>query len=795
MDAESGEPLPGANISITGTALGAATNLEGKFKIERVPVGQYTLNISYMGYENATRDIRVDLDETTKIEVELSYKVIEGESVVVTALLQGQVEAINKQLSSNTIVNIVSKDKIEELPDQNAAESLARMPGISVQRDAGEAQKVVVRGLAPKFNAITVNGERIPATDSEDRSVDLSMVSSDLLAGIEVFKSLTPDKDGDAVGGTINFVIKKARPGFRGNTRLQYGYNDHENEYGQYKGSFSASNRFFDDKLGVVATGNIQRANRSSDLLDASYLFSREQRQGEDRALIQVADLNLGDRLETRDRYGASLTFDYDLGEGTLLLSSFFGRTERDELRRRKRYRVDAARVEYELRDREINTNLLTNSLSGSHSFGGLLLDWRGSFSQTSRKMPFSHNVEFRELAAFRADLIDDQGPELIPMGAKNNLEETFFKESAFDKSDVTDRDLTAQVDLKAPYRFGNNLAGYLKFGGKIRDKNRDRDNSRQWTSHFGINDLAKELPEGTYTLTDDRNIAISNFIKDGASIDDFLDEQYEFGPVLDLQAINEFGQTYREYNSLYVPDPIFDLDDYKADEQVNAAYLMTEVNFGKHFMLLPGFRFEHTENNYQSIFGDPSLNEDGELVGSFQDTTGGQSYSEFLPMLHFRIKPASWGDLRLAVTRTLSRPDYFNLVPWQNINRSEFFIEQGNPNLKHTKVWNYDAYLSFYNNLGLFTVGAFYKEVEDIDYLSVIRLNEGPFRGYELTQPINAEGISKVKGIELELQTNLSLLPSPLDGIVLDANMSLISSETFFPFFEIGPRSPEGSG
>ncbi len=807
-EANSGIPLPGANVAIKGTALGTATNLEGEYTISRVPPGSYTLIVSYIGYEKAEVSVRVVAEEVTRHNFELKSAVVEGEEVVVTALLQGQAGAINKQLSSNTIVNVVSKDKIEDLPDQNAAESLGRLPGIAIQREAGEGTKVSVRGLSPRFNSITINGERIPATGTfessasgrvtDDRSVDLSMISSDLLEGIEVFKALTPDKDADAVGGTINFVLRKARPGFKGNARFQYGYNDHETDFGQYKGTFSASNRFLKNQLGVVATGSIQSANRSSDLLDASYTFKREMREGEERALIGVANLNLGDRLETRERLGASLTFDYEIGEnGSLLLSSFWGRTERDELRRRKRYRVEAARTEYDLRDREINTVLFTNSLSGEYDFGALKMDWRGSFSRTRQELPFSHFARFRELAAFRGDLVEDQGPEFIPLGAKNNLDETFFKESAFDSTSVTDRDLTAQIDFKVPYSLGDDIVGHFKFGGKVRDKDRDRDNQRFWTSFFGINDLAEELPDGMFELTDERKIAMSNFLNPNASVDDFLDGQYEFGPVLDLQAVNNFGRQFRNYQfsgggNLFVRDPLVDLDDYEAGEQVLATYLLTELNLGRHLMLLPGFRIEKTRTDYRSIFGDPSTNEDGQIVGALTDTTGGQDYTEFLPMAHLRVKPASWFDLRFAVTRSISRPDYFNLVPWQRILEAEFTIDQGNPTLEHTKVWNYDAYLSFYSRMGLFTVGAFYKEVEDIDYLRTTRLTEGEFRGFQLTEPINAEGLSKVRGIELDLQTNLSLLPSPFDGIVIGAILSFIDSETFFPLFEIGPRSPD---
>ena len=178
-DSQSGEPLPGASVQIIGTSLGTATNLEGRYSINAIQAGQQKVRISYIGYQTLEVVVQIERSQTTTLNAELEFGVIEGEEIIVTAQAAGQVAAINQQLTSNTITNVVSAERIQELPDQNAAESVGRLPGISIERDAGEGQKVIIRGLSPKFNAITVNGERIPSTDGDDRSVDLSMISPD----------------------------------------------------------------------------------------------------------------------------------------------------------------------------------------------------------------------------------------------------------------------------------------------------------------------------------------------------------------------------------------------------------------------------------------------------------------------------------------------------------------------------------------------------------------------------------------------------------------------------------------
>ena len=215
------EPLIGANIYVMGTSLGTASNDEGRYTIVNVAPGDYTLKISYIGYESKEFAITVAANERITQDFELDYATIEGKTVEVTAQARGQMDAINKQLKAKSIKNIVSSDRIQELPDANAAEAVARVPGVSIRREGGEGNKVVIRGLSPKYNKITVNGTNLASTDADDRSTDLSMISQYMLEGIEVTKAGTPDQEGDVLGGTVNFKLKKAKPGLHGNFVVQ----------------------------------------------------------------------------------------------------------------------------------------------------------------------------------------------------------------------------------------------------------------------------------------------------------------------------------------------------------------------------------------------------------------------------------------------------------------------------------------------------------------------------------------------------------------------------------------------
>jgi hypothetical protein len=275
VDSLTKDILIGANVYVVGTSLGSATNNDGSFTIKNINPGSYKLKVSYIGYES--KEITLDLPESVVYDrglINLNYTTIDGEGVEVTAQARGQMDAINKQLKAKSIKNIVSSDRIQELPDANAAETVARVPGVSIRREGGEGNKVVIRGLSPKYNKITVNGTNLSSTDPDDRSTDLSMISQYMLDGIEVTKAGTPDQEADVLGGTVNFKLRKAKPGLHGNTVTQGMYNGLRKAGGDYKFVLDLSNRYFNNRLGILAQIDLEKRDRSSQNLGAEYFNS-----------------------------------------------------------------------------------------------------------------------------------------------------------------------------------------------------------------------------------------------------------------------------------------------------------------------------------------------------------------------------------------------------------------------------------------------------------------------------------------------------------------------------------------
>ncbi|RMF00166.1 MAG: TonB-dependent receptor, partial [Bacteroidetes bacterium] len=177
LDGATGDPLAFANVGIAQLGIGSSTELDGSFRLPNIPAGTYELELSYLGYGTKVERITIKAGQELEVNYTLEPKGETLVEVVVSAQLQGQRAAINQQINANTIVNVVSKERLQELPDQNAAESVGRLSGVSVFRDAGEGQRISVRGISPRLNNITINGQRLPSTRQNDRSTDLSMIS------------------------------------------------------------------------------------------------------------------------------------------------------------------------------------------------------------------------------------------------------------------------------------------------------------------------------------------------------------------------------------------------------------------------------------------------------------------------------------------------------------------------------------------------------------------------------------------------------------------------------------------
>ncbi|MFW5877615.1 MAG: TonB-dependent receptor [bacterium] len=791
LDASNGEPLIFANVALEGTSVGTVTDEDGFFTLNGISPGNYTLVMSYIGYQTEETAVTVTAGETTDIgEHQLNFASVMGEEVVVTAQLRGQAYAINKQVKSNNIVNVVSKERIEEVPDANAAESLSRLPGITLGRSGGEGSQVTIRGVSPRFNSVTVNGQTMPATGANDRSVNLSMVSSDLLDGIEVFKAITPDMDGDAIGGSVNLVTRTANEGLQGRVHVESGYHSLIDDIGTYRGSFTLGNRFFDNKLGVLMGVNYHKANRNVDLFDGDYEVAGAGGYRGNNARFRNV-------LETRDRYGYSGTVDYQFKRGEIVLDHVFTQTSRDIVTRGMRARPTISVIGLEFNKTENELLLNSTNLRGEFDlFPSTELTFNFGRSKTSNETPYSYGAGAEKENGLTPEANDAQPLDMFRY-ANFSLDD-FYGGTGTGKysSLIEDENYTGQVSIKQSFNLGSWLSGNLKFGGKIKQKQRERNIDSYWIHDWtGYNYVFREkFPE----YERDGNLyPVSNFIdRDYTGYDSPFADHNDIPFVFDPDIITEHYDVMTPIDSLYKFNVGSYFDEYEALERITAGYLMAELHLGSKITFIPGFRYENTYLDFTGAKGTQRNNEPFRINKT--DTTATNSVGTFLPMVHLRYEFIDGLALRLAATKTLSRPNFLNLTPFTQVTKAnQDRVRFGSVDLKIPTAWNYDANLSWFSKYGLISIGGFYKEIYDIDIN--VRFfdwsgteDTNPYHGWLVNSPINSDETTIIYGMEMEFQTNFRFLPKPFDGIVISGNYSVMESETYYPFFYVSYPPPD---
>jgi TonB-dependent receptor len=255
---EGGLTLPGATVKISNLHKATVSDENGYFKLLGIPDGKYDITVAYIGYETLTQTVTLQ-KKTVTIDFKLKLAAHSNLSeVVVSGQMSSTLKALNQQKNSDRIVNVISADQIGRFPDPNIGDALKRVPGIYVQLDEGEASLVSIRGTDPSKSTININGTSIAGTGN-DRSVSISAIPADMVQTVEVTKAITPDMDGDAIGGVVNLITRKAPYTKLLSFTLGSGYSEIV-QRPTYNGNFVFGDRFLKGKkLGVMASASYYR--------------------------------------------------------------------------------------------------------------------------------------------------------------------------------------------------------------------------------------------------------------------------------------------------------------------------------------------------------------------------------------------------------------------------------------------------------------------------------------------------------------------------------------------------------
>ena len=796
IEAESGFEVIGGNVVIQGTTTGNSTDLDGVFKFDVSP-GTYTLECSYIGFDNMViKDVLVKANEVTTIDIQLGENPVEldlGATIVAKRVNSSEAAVLAIQKKSATVLDVMSSAQISKSGDNNVAAAVKRVTGVTVEG----GKYIYVRGLGDRYSKTTLNGATIPGLDPNKNTVQMDIFPTNLIDNIVIYKTFAPNLPGDFTGGYVDISTKDFPSTKTINLSASLGYNTIttlNNNFLTYEGGkndwigFDDGTREIPQTIlnnGVPAAerGANVNATQSRQLTEATKAFSNNltfqneaplpnfnlglsvgnQKQIFGKQLGMIAALTYSNSNEFYSN-GTSgvyqLTSDYDSanrlttqlkvndtkGSSKTLWGAMFNTSLKLDDKNKiglsmmhnqsgittARFQEGKKQVDdpddgYQTRTWQfLQRGLSTAQLKGKHVFGknNAEIKWMSSYALSTQDEPdlrFFTN-RFRENTNGERSYFIKPSSDRLPVRYFRNMNQNNFEN---------------KVDFSIPFNQWNNLSSKFKFGAgyltKDREFREDRYNYDNQTNAFS-GDISEYLSAENILTYDDTE---SMYMKGGNGV--FLVDAYEAA------------------------------NNYNSSQQIGSAYGMVELPLTKKLRAITGVRAETTKIQFFSFSEDIK-----EIYANLDGNQDIIDELDFLPSLNLNYEVTEDMKIRFAYNRTLARPTFRELAPFESFDFMGGFILIGNPELQRTLTDNIDLrWEIFPNPKEIISVSAFYKRFQNP--IERTYNPEAPNGEYTFRNVSNAF----LAGAEFEVKKGLSFINESLSNFSIGTNFTYIYSQS----------------
>lgn len=764
LSSETGRGVAGAAVSIAGTGLGATTDLEGSFTIPGVPAGRVDVAATKEGFKPVTvTGLEVAAAGPTRVDLPLAPStepVLKLEAFTVSAeLVQNSgLGLLSARQKSAAVSDAIGSEQMGKLGFGTAAAAMKAVTGASVVG----GKYVYIRGLGERYSSTMVNGVEVPSADPDRRAVNMDMFPSDLIDAIVTTKSFTPDKPGNFTGGAVDLKTKEFPDQFTASVSVSFAHNSRvtgkdflgtggaANTWGRDDGSrdlpaalagtriplrFSTPTvdreigeltRAFSPNLSPVrkdgpfnrsfsaAMGGVERlfgrrlgyaASFSYDRSFTGYrdgVRARYERQGVNSPSLAPLVLLADARSEDDTLLGSLVNVAYQFSpDHQASLNTMFNQAGNDMARRQTGLNVAGGGISetevFTTRTlRYTERSLRSVQLAGKHLFPAWR-DLRLQWSATDA-VTTQDEPDTRYFSSFRT-----------PDGGE------FFEASGLPRPARYFRDLEEKrrdysVDFTLPVAFGAGRDGQLKFGAARAETERE------------FNERLFEY--NSTVLRYDGNEA------------GFLRET-QVGQIDPATGRFRTGQ-------LYLVETTSAGNSFLGEQQVEAFYAMADVPLTRRLRFIGGARQESTFLDVRSR--DP------------RRRAGLLDNDDTLPSANLVYALTDRMNLRAAFTRTIARPNFREIADYTSFEFVGDFVYIGNPNLRRTKIKNFDLRWEWFPRKGeLLAVSVFRKDMRDPIERGVFSvINSG-----ELQYQNAPKG--EVTGVEVEVRKRFDFLSDRL--------------------------------
>jgi TonB-dependent receptor len=781
-----GGVLPGARVTLDPSGQSAVADGQGNFILSNVAAGVYTVKVDAIGFQTFTAQITVVGGSTVTEQAVMKVSSATQEVAVYADREHGEVESMNEQQTAENILEVLPAEVITSLPNTNIADAVGRLPGVSLERDEGEGKYVQIRGTEPRLSNTTIDGVNVPSPESGVRNIKLDVIPAELVNSIEVSKTLVPNQDGDAIGGSVNLVTRTAgeQPFYSvsvmgGHTPIILGGNSNIDQFAASVGQrFGASRR-----LGVFLGGSYDHNARGIDDIEpgpGTTQLNGEASSGPFYAVVPTVDYR--EYHYDRTRYGFAGSVDYRFSpETTLIVRGLF--SDFQDFGGKWIYTPNINSWDtpttssdpsnnFTYQDSPRNPDYQIGSLSANvkHVSGPWVFDATAAFSRSradDQDFPAA-NFQGPSGIAFSVDTSNPFRPKFnITNGVDIHDPNTYnIQNISFNKDHSAQINLQGSFDATRAYTWKGHL-GTWQAGAKLRNAHKFNDvNDQRFdiTAASGVGPFTLASVQGSFHTSDYYNGTYDYYTKGVTSSFDKITAAY-------YNNVSAFG-----INPNKSPRYVFNLH-----ELIPAQYIMDTIDIGK-VRFTGGIRLEET-------LSDAFVNTYSYSTGTFASALGKKTnnYVDFMPNAQIRYNFAVNSNLRVIYGRGIARPNYGDLIPNLTINGTKNQVSAGNPNLLPTRANNFDVLGEHYfNTVGVVQAGFFYKQISNpiVTTQRLLPTTDPNYPGYVETQPINLPS-AHIGGLELGWQQHLKSLPGFLKGAGINANYAYSFSQAKFPYVD----------
>lgn len=801
VDQALGESLIGVTVQIEGKALGAMTDLEGRYTL-KVPTGAYVLRFSYVGYQTMAKNIQVVANQVLKVDVSMKEEVANSTEVVVeaAAITDSEGSLLRLRQKATSVSDAISAETISKSGSSSAADAMTKVTGASVVG----GKYVFVRGLGERYSSTHLNGIELPSADPDKKAFNFDLFQSEMLDNITTLKTFTPDKPGNFSGGLVdigtrNFPDKRTislgiSSGFNTVTHFNRSFLSYAGGrtdfLGIEDGTRAIPSALADPNLELPSAVEARRDPAKAQLLDqaSKALISPMAPIAGAAPMKGGFNFSLGNQFKIKERplgYLFSVTYDYGAshrdGKTERYVNPTVGATE-----------LYSTLGFYNDQKSTVEANLgglmnFSYTISPAHqiSFNGLYSRsgesmaryqegyWYHSFGDDKTKV-----LENRVLGYTERDLRSAQvrGKHVFTGLSGSSLEWAYSR--AITKQDEPDLrffvSLRSEEDGNVSYT--TNLANVLFPTHYWRALEEGSHNAtldynfpfKQWAG------LKANVKAGGAFSAADRTFAERTFlIRPTNNYDNDPDAYFSAANagIVSQTSLPNGTTQYAFGNIVELPRKEAVLrNNYTGNQAIAAGYVMTELPLSAKFRFVGGVRYEVTNMTVVSA--------DTALPNSEVKT------KDWLPSANLVYQLGEKTNLRAAATRTLARPVFREISRFSSADFMLGGFLAGNPDLERTLINNYDLRYETFPRAGeIWAASVFYKDMTNPIERSIYEAG-----ATESMQFVNVPKAT-ILGAEFEARKRLDQALKALENFSIGLNLSLVQSVIDLPEAEYQER------